>query len=228
MQGKATVAELSLMGGQRAAYLVCEASMIPASGRYVLAHEEGSDLPLAAELFAAEYRSNGFVAAPPIPRAWRPGSVLDLRGPLGRGFELPPGARRIALIAFNDDPRRLLPLASAAIRQDAAVALVCRNAPAEVPLQLEVHLPRALQEVCRWSDYAAFDVDGPSVAALTRALTVGGYPRSGDPAEALVRIPMPCGGLAECGVCTVRTARGPKLACVDGPVFDLGLLIRER
>ncbi|MFH1185305.1 MAG: hypothetical protein V1755_09750 [Chloroflexota bacterium] len=228
MQGKATIAELSLMGGQNSAYLVCEAPMIPASGRYVLAHEEGSDLPLATELFAAEYRSNGFVAAPPIPRAWRPGSVLDLRGPLGSGFELPPGARRVALIAFNDDPRRLLPLASAAIRQDAAVALVCGNAPAELPLQVEVHPPQALQEVCGWSDYAAFDLGSESVGALARALSEGGHPISGGPAEALVRIPMPCGGLAECGVCTVRTATGPKLACVDGPVFDLSLLIWER
>jgi hypothetical protein len=32
---------------------------------------------------------------------------------------------------------------------------------------------------------------------------------------------MPCAGLAACGVCAVQTRRGWKLACVDGPVFDL-------
>jgi NAD(P)H-flavin reductase len=41
----------------------------------------------------------------------------------------------------------------------------------------------------------------------------------------LVVAPMPCGGLAECGVCAVTTRRGWKLACKDGPVFDLGELI---
>ena len=49
----------------------------------------------------------------------------------------------------------------------------------------------------------------------------------GGEAQALVRTPMPCGALADCGVCTVRTSRGPKLACKDGPVFDLSLLAVE-
>jgi NAD(P)H-flavin reductase len=32
---------------------------------------------------------------------------------------------------------------------------------------------------------------------------------------------MPCSGLADCGVCAVPARRGYKLACKDGPVFDL-------
>jgi hypothetical protein len=32
---------------------------------------------------------------------------------------------------------------------------------------------------------------------------------------------MPCAGLADCGVCAVELRRGWKLACKDGPVFDL-------
>jgi hypothetical protein len=228
MQGQATITELCLMGGLRSAYIVCETALIPAPGRYLLAHEDGSDKQLATELFAAEYRSNGFVAAPPIPREWGPGSVLDLRGPLGNGFELPPGSRRVALIAFDDDPRRLLPLAEAAVRQDAAVALVCGNPPSDLPLQVEVHPPRALAEVCAWSDYAAFDVERESVPALVHALIGTGSPLAGAGGQALVRAPMPCGGLAECGICTVRTTRGAQLACVDGPVFDIRLLTLER
>jgi NAD(P)H-flavin reductase len=36
----------------------------------------------------------------------------------------------------------------------------------------------------------------------------------------LLRTQMPCGALAECGVCAVRTRGGWKMACKDGPVFD--------
>jgi len=48
--------------------------------------------------------------------------------------------------------------------------------------------------------------------------------RAGE-AQVLVVTPMPCGGLAECGVCAFTTRRGWKMACKDGPVFDLSELI---
>ena len=227
MQGEAKVAELILVGGRPSAHISCESSAVPEPGRYLLAHEAGSDAPLATELFAAEYRSHGFVAAPPVPPAWLPGAVLDIRGPLGNGFVMPPGARRVALIAFNEDPAPLLPLVGAAVRQAAAVALVCANPPPELPLHVEVHPPPALMDVCMWSDYAAFHLERGSVDALLRSLVEGRGPVCGGDAQALVRTSMPCGGLADCGVCTVKTKNGPQLACVEGPVFDLGSLILE-
>lgn len=227
MQGAAKVAELSLVGGRPSAYIVCEDSAVPEPGRYLLAHEAGSDAPLATELFAAEYRTNGFVAAPPVPSGWLPGAVLDVRGPLGNGFVLPPGARRVALIAFNDDPAPLLPLVGDAVRQAAAVALVCASPPPELPLQVEVHPPVALTDICTWSDYAAFHVERNSVDTLLQTLARRQGPVMGGSAQALVRTAMPCGGLANCGMCTVRTKNGPQLACVEGPVFELSSLSLE-
>ena len=41
--------------------------------------------------------------------------------------------------------------------------------------------------------------------------------------QALVTLPMPCGGLGECGACAVPIRRGWKLACQDGPVLDVRL-----
>ena len=43
--------------------------------------------------------------------------------------------------------------------------------------------------------------------------------------EVLVVTPMPCGGRAQCGVCTVATAKGAKLACEEGPVFPLAEIL---
>ena len=228
MQAQATVAELCFVGGLHSVFVACDLSAVPAPGRYVLAHEAASAAPLAAELFAAEYRQGGFVAAPPVPKEWRPGSVLDLRGPLGIGFDMPRGVRRVALIAFNDDAARLLPLAGSAAEQGAAIALVCKDPPGDLPLQLEIHPPRALAEVLAWAEYIAIDVEAGSLSALRAALGQTAGLGRGRSAQALVRVPMPCGGLAECGVCSVRTAKGPRLACVDGPVFELELLIGER
>jgi dihydroorotate dehydrogenase electron transfer subunit len=227
MQSEAKIAELCLVGTRRSVHVIGERAGVPEPGRYVLAHEAGSDAPLATELFAAESRSEGFVAAPPVPAAWLPGAVLDIRGPLGNGFVLPPGARRVALIAFNDDPAPLLPLVGDAIRQSAAVALVCAHAPSGLPLQVEVHPPLALLDICIWSDYAAFHVERSSVDALLRSLVQHQSPAWGGKAQALVRTPMPCGGMADCGVCTVRSKDGPQLACVAGPVFELSRLSLE-
>jgi dihydroorotate dehydrogenase electron transfer subunit len=39
-------------------------------------------------------------------------------------------------------------------------------------------------------------------------------------AQALVVPPMPC-GVGACQGCAVEVARGTKLVCIDGPVFDL-------
>jgi dihydroorotate dehydrogenase electron transfer subunit len=39
-------------------------------------------------------------------------------------------------------------------------------------------------------------------------------------AQILIHTPVPCGGVAECGVCAVTSKSGWKLACRDGPVFD--------
>ncbi|HEY5982062.1 MAG TPA: hypothetical protein VIU38_01200 [Anaerolineales bacterium] len=225
MDAVASVTELRLVYGRQAAWIDCEAAVVPAPGRYVLAHDHESDAPLATELFALEYGPRGFLAGPPVPREWQPGSILDVRGPLGLGFELPAEARRVALVAFDGDPSRLIPLAATAIRQAASVALVCDTPPLELPLQLEIHPVRGLAEVCEWSDYAAIDVDRGSVSELLGVLTRRRGVVGTGHAQALVRAPMPCGGIGQCGVCSVRTKAGPKLACVDGPVFDLKSLV---
>jgi hypothetical protein len=81
--------------------------------------------------------------------------------------------------------------------------------------------------VLKWADYAAFDLARESLPDLSMRLRTGGH-RPGLPeAQVLVRVPMPCGAMAECGVCAVRLRRGIGLACDDGPVFDLGLLDLE-
>jgi len=227
MQGEGTVTELLLSHGLPTARIACAPGLVPSAGQYTLAHEEGSPAPLADVLFVFRADADGFVCAPPIPKEWRPGSRLSMRGPLGNGFVRPPAAKRVALIAAANAPARLLALVGQAFRGGASITLVCDDPPDDVPLQVEVQPWRAVAEVCRWSDYAAFDVEREYLPEMLKKLGGDSGPLMGGKAQALVRTPMPCGAMADCGVCTVRTRRGPRLACKDGPVFDLGLLAVE-
>lgn len=215
------------MDGRAAARIHCDPGLVPAAGQYLLAHPPASNAPVAQILFLASAAPLGFVAAPPIPTEWQPGLQLGLRGPLGHGFSLPDSASRIALIAWESDPRRLLPLVIPAPGRDASVALVCKHAPEDLPLQIEVQPYASLLDTLKWADYAAVDSPRESLAAFGRVLRSRDRRVPMPGGQVLVRASMPCGALAECGVCSVRLKKGTALACDSGPVFDLDLLDLE-
>ncbi len=224
MLAEGTVVELVLLNRSASARIRCPSGVVPSPGQYALAYAAGSSAPLPTVLFPARDESDGFVAAPPVPPAWLPGTQLYLRGPLGHGFSLPPSARRIALVALDRSPVTLLALLSRAAQQDASVALVGSDVPDDLPLQVEAQPVGALLDVCAWADYVAFDVARESLADLKERFK-GSRTAFKASAQALVRTPMPCGALAACGICTVEVGGKALLACDDGPVFDFHQLI---
>ena len=234
MQVEGKVVELTLLDGLPAAYISSPPRLIPPPGAYLLAYMPGSGSAVATVVFAAgsfvkpqRMRTSEFLAAPPVLGSWTPGARLYLRGPLGHGFNIPSSARRVALVAFDSSPRRLLTLLDLALTQAAAVTLVCDKDINDLPLQVEVQPLRALVEVCSWADYLAIDTARESLPLLRQNLESISWAKSRSEAQVLVHTPMPCGGLAECGVCTVEARGGSQLACVDGPVFDLKSVIAK-
>jgi NAD(P)H-flavin reductase len=232
MQANGRIGELILLDGNPAARIVCPPGLVPAPGQYLLAHAEDSDAPLATAVFAArtpvparQTEEISFIAAGPLPVLWLPGTCLHLRGPLGHGFSVPASARRIALVALDAAPSRLLALLDTAFRQNAGVTVVCARAPEDLPLQVEIQPLTALIDVCKWADYAAFDTARESFPELKEKLAKLGLAQRPNIMQGLVRVPMPCGGLAQCGVCAVELSGGYQLACEDGPVFDLKALL---
>lgn len=211
--------ERYLDDSRAAGRIACEPRLIPAPGQYLLAHALGSDSPLPVSVFSAGTDADGFLAAPPLPAAWTPGASLLLRGPLGRGFTMPPSARRVALAVLDAAPSRLLGLIPLASAQGAAIVLVSDSPPESLPLAVEVQPRKALAEILAWADYLAADVERDSLGGLLD--TFGRNPKRPSGSQLLVHAPMPCGGIAECGVCAVHSSRGWKMACRDGPVFDL-------
>jgi hypothetical protein len=224
-QALGELVEIYLENGQTGGRLLCPPGSIPSAGQYLLAHDPASSAPLPVSLFCAVTIPGGFLTAPPLPLTWRPGHVLSLRGPLGRGFSLPTSARNVALAALGETTARMRPLLSAALEQTASVVLVSDLELPDLPPEVEIQLTTSLAEVVKWADYLALDLPRASLPGLREKLGFTEQDRVRLEAQALVLTPMPCGGMAECGVCAVSARRGWRLACKDGPVFDLKELL---
>ena len=216
--GKGHIAELVLADGRSYVRLACPPQLIPTPGQFLLA-SDASDSPLPLPLFYTDSAPQGFIAAAPAPVVWSPGSTINLRGPLGRGFSLPPAARKIALVAFDGSAARLKGLIRPALRQGAAVVLVSDFAPEDLPDDVEVQPLPVLEDVLDWADYLALDASRENLSALRERLGKLN-PMAGTETQVLIRTAIPCGGIAECGVCAVTMKSEWRLACKEGPVFD--------
>lgn len=232
---KGRLAEILLEAYQNAtARLSCSVEAIPRPGQYLqlwAPHDELSVLPVSA-FPAGEAHIQGHQALLPVqvqlPQNWQPGTELQLRGPLGRGFELPKHAKRVLLAALAGSPGRLLPLATLALKQGTQIVM-CSPGPAndKLPIEVEVREMAALRELLRWADYLAVDVRVEDLAELHKTLGVDEKLPPALTAEALVLAPMPCGRLAKCSVCAVSTNGKDVLLCEQGPVVSINHLLSE-
>ena len=219
----AKLVEIFSLGGSRTGILDLPRSAWPSPGQYLPAQTLGNFFEiLPTHLFRIGTETERLALAP-IPVSWQPGDLLSLLPPQGHGFILPGNARRVALAANGVDPGRLLPLVPLALAQDATVTLFCDPQPSpdilhQIPSVVEIAPLAALLNELDWPEYLAVDLPREYLPQLDRMLQLDPLPFTG---QVLVRTDMPCHGLAECGVCAVETRRGMKLACSDGPVFDL-------
>ena len=223
--GKGQIVELILENGLRHARISCPVNLIPSPGQYLLAGIASQSDPLPVSLFSTESTPQGFIASAPIPETWTPGTEINLRGPLGHGFVLPPAAGKIALIAFDDSSARLRGLIRPTLDRSGSVVLVCDTEEENLPDDVEVQPLSTLEDVLIWTEYAAFDVARENLDRFRESLNELGHLSRKLEAQVMVRTPVPCGGVAECGVCAVTLKSSSKLACKDGPVFDLREII---
>ena len=137
-------------------------------------------------------------------------------------------------------PGRRSPASEVQVPERSAALLLFGSSAADIravidllPSELEVHVANAAEsdgaerltpeffaDLARWADCICIASDPstyPALAQVVREVRVS--PRGGF-AQALVVPPMPC-GVGACQGCAVRVAGGIKLACTDGPVFDL-------
>jgi hypothetical protein len=216
--------------GQVGGKIACMPSIRPAPGQYVLATAAPSNPSdwageaLSTGLFACSGAGGSLLVAPPLPIAWHVGSRLSLRGPCGKGFRFPAGARKVALAALDGNPYRLEGLLQQALLRQAEVTLYCSFIPADLPMAVEILPLDLLPDALKWADFLAIETCLPELPQLPERLKLSAGHASFCPTQVLAASAMPCAGQAECGVCSVRTRRGWRLACQDGPVFDYNLL----
>ena len=217
------VSEVRLgLGGELEALITCPPGAIPPAGRYLSAWAPTeADAPLATPLFLSQPTRDGFWAASPLPPSWIPGTQLILRGPLGRGFDLPNTVSRLALASLGASPARLLPLALAALERDCAVTLFTTASLPGLATKIEIFPLDALGEALSWPDLLALDLPLERLPSLRSLLGLSATQLLPCSAQVLLGTPLPCAGIGECGACAVPSRRGYKLACVDGPVFAL-------
>ena len=218
--------EIRLEAGRHMeAFIACPAAMIPPAGKYLLASDpEDTEEALGTAVFNAETAAHGFWAAAPIPAVWRPGTTLDLIGPLGHGFDLPREVQRLGLAALGESMGRLMPLVRQAGQSSYGITLFTDLALPALPSSLEAYPLSSLKESLDWPDFMAIDLPLARLPELRSLLGVLEGKNLPFPTQVLMTTPMPCAGLAQCGACAVPARRGWKLACEDGPVFDLDTL----
>ncbi|MEJ2510114.1 MAG: hypothetical protein P8Y72_00815 [Anaerolineales bacterium] len=222
--GTATVLQIQQnIHGVRQAVINWPAGKTPLPGQYLQAFKLAEpESPTAVSLFPGGLPEPGhpptrWTTACAVPASWNPSDRLLLRGPLGNGFNIPEGSIRVALAAFGDFTEYLLPIAGKVLAAGGEVALFTDGWFPHLPASIEVNPINGLEDGIRWADYLASCTTlqrVPETRSILRKM--GAAPNS----EVLVLSPMPCGALAECGVCAIKSGDGKlRWLCEDGPVI---------
>ncbi len=175
--------------------------------------------------------------------ALEPGQIVSLLGPLGSPLRLPQPPARLLLVADDLHLPALLAAASRALDGGCPTALLL-SAPTASTLYPLSYLPPPLEvqvitgdgssgregtlategellaSLLQWADRVLIASDPafyPAMAEAVRNVRIGPPP---DFAQAWVLPPLVC-GVGACQGCAVATRGGYRLACTDGPAFDL-------
>lgn len=168
------------------------------------------------------------------------GRQVDLLGPVGCPLPLPEAPARVLLVADGAGLPVLLPVARAGLAAGCAVAALLVGGVGDdvdswlalLPAAVEVHsvgsnaqadagrLREAFDPLVRWADAVLAALDPSLYPALKGSVQDVRLEPAAFFAKALVVPPLPC-GVGACRGCAVSAKRGYRLACTDGPFFDL-------
>lgn len=167
----------------------------------------------------------------------QPGEKVDLLGPLGNSFTIPSKSRRLLLVAGGVGIAPLVFLAQRALSRGHSVTLLLGASTAAQLYPASLLPPRVklvtatddgsagrkgtvvdlLEEYLEKAD--ALYACGPVAMykSLFHLIERKDYQK---PAQVSLEVRMGC-GVGACYSCTIRTKRGLKQVCRDGPVFSL-------
>jgi len=163
------------------------------------------------------------------------GDNIDLLGPLGNGYSIHPESHKLLLLAGGIGIAPLCLLAQQALNQDCSVRLLL-GASTAIQLYPRHLLPPEAELIITTEDGTAGKkgmitdllpdfADGAdqifACGPLPMYKAMAQMPELKDkPVQVSLEVRMGC-GRGVCYGCTVKTKRGLKQVCTDGPVFDL-------
>jgi dihydroorotate dehydrogenase electron transfer subunit len=167
----------------------------------------------------------------------RPGDAVFCWGPLGHGYEVKRTTRHLLLVAGGIGVAPLVWLADEAVAQGRSVVFVAGGRtseqvfpPALLPQEVEIVVTtedgsqgrrglatEAFVEHLEWCDQAF--ACGPTAMFQSMATALRAA-RARRPVQVLLEEAMGC-GTGICYGCAVKTRRGTRLVCKDGPKFEL-------
>lgn len=173
----------------------------------------------------------------------RPGDTLDLLGPVGYPFQLDPQTRSLLLVGEGPALGALLMLARDVLARGGAATLL---AGASDPLLLPPPflLPAAVEyqsisgrsvdllsqpegrTMLLWADQLCAAIPSAQIPMLRDMVRSVRMRWERGFASALLETPLLC-GIGSCHGCRVELRKGQRLACVEGPVFDVRDLVGE-
>jgi dihydroorotate dehydrogenase electron transfer subunit len=228
-QAEAYCKQIELVGDRVRIHF--ETDLIPAPGQLVLARLAATADPyLRLPFFPSALSQTGFAvdvtSSHSALRLLAPGSTVDLIGPVGIQVGGLPPRSRLLLIA-DSDPAVLLPFASQAIAAGGtATLLLARPYPLDaLDPEIEIRMGDLLSLTAEFAaaDRVLIHTNPALHQPLRQKLAEARAFVPPDYAYALVNRSMPC-GIGACGACAVKTGRGWKWACLDGPFFSLAKL----
>lgn len=173
----------------------------------------------------------------------RKGEKLDLLGPLGNGFSVQPTSKRLLLAAGGIGIAPLALLAQKAIEEGKSVRLLlgARTKNCLYPVEL---LPAGMEkfivtedgsygEKGKVTDILKKHVDwadqvyacGP-LAMYQTMVEQSEQWQTKNPIQVSLEVRIGC-GIGACFGCSIKTKKGMKQVCVDGPVFNLDEVLLE-
>jgi dihydroorotate dehydrogenase electron transfer subunit len=175
------------------------------------------------------------------------GEALDIFGPLGNGFTINPDSNNLLLVAGGIGIAPLCFLAEDALKENKKVTLIqgARSADGLLPVSCPQNLfekgmmPASL-EVLNATEDGSEGFKGLATQLIPHYLkgidqvfacgpaamyqTMAQMPElKGKPVQISLEIMMGC-GVGVCYGCTIKTKKGLKQVCKDGPVFGMGEL----
>jgi dihydroorotate dehydrogenase electron transfer subunit len=211
-------------------------------GRFVLIRDPSTFdpyLPQVAWLWQAGNGRAAFTLEPEDAVAQRTqiGDWLHMLGPLGQAVEVGNSARRILLVGAGIHTAPLVAIAHAALASHLARELVLVSQadgenevmpPYLMSPEIEYRVAARNEstgkwltsELVAWADRIIASGTSELYHHLAAKVRQCHYRLVTGMAQVCVHVEMPC-GVGACYACALHTSAGVRLACTDGPWFDL-------